>query len=288
MPAASPRPDAPKKSGPETIDELSAEEEAVGGDDGEGGGEDWKPAYDAKLAEWREEADAARDRATRLRKQIEDEHAAAAKEAADAEKAQTQNKRDGESRKERDARLAALLADDSPSPGPIHKRIPPASTAAATREAWEEVKPKDEASTGGSPSQWEEISAPHSSSGDISAPSSKDNSDAPPASTNPAVNALMTPAAPGTPSLTLAIFTAPGHLTFSRIVAALGINLVLPFVNGIMLGLGEITAREGVRSLRLWWKGERPLFGQYRNSSNSSSGGLKGVAHVGLSGTEGF
>jgi hypothetical protein len=51
-----------------------------------------------------------------------------------------------------------------------------------------------------------------------------------------------------------------------------------------MLGLGEITAREGVRITRLWWKGERALFGNWRKQE----GGGVPATSVGLSGSAGF
>ncbi|RXK37822.1 hypothetical protein M231_04912 [Tremella mesenterica] len=59
------------------------------------------------------------------------------------------------------------------------------------------------------------------------------------------------------PSLTLSIFTSPSHLSISRVLAVLGINVVLPFINGVMLGFGEIFAREVVRVSKVWWGGKR-------------------------------
>lgn len=84
------------------------------------------------------------------------------------------------------------------------------------------------------------------------------------------------------PSLTLSLFTMPSHLSVTRVLAVLGINLVLPFVNGVMLGFGEIFAREAVRVGKLVWRGERASFG------SSASGPNRGVGSVGLSGGRGF
>lgn len=112
-----------------------------------------------------------------------------------------------------------------------------------------------------------------------------------PGAVSEAVGAAPQPdPANATPSLTLSIFTAPGGLTIKRVLAALGINLVLPFINGIMLGLGEITARECVRVGRLWWKGERAIAGIWRKDDGISGAGsgARSVAHVGLSGSGGF
>lgn len=70
------------------------------------------------------------------------------------------------------------------------------------------------------------------------------------------------------PSLTLSLFTS--RLTPARIAAVVGINVVLPFINGVMLGFGEIFARECIRFVRGVWRGERAALG------------WRGVAGVGL------
>ncbi|GHJ86430.1 hypothetical protein NliqN6_2832 [Naganishia liquefaciens] len=72
------------------------------------------------------------------------------------------------------------------------------------------------------------------------------------------------------PSLTLSLFTS--RLTPARIAAVVGINVVLPFINGVMLGFGEIFARECIRVVRGVWRGERGW----------RIGGWGGVAGVGL------
>lgn len=58
------------------------------------------------------------------------------------------------------------------------------------------------------------------------------------------------------PSLTLSLFTLPTHRSLLRFSAVLGINLILPFINGVMLGFGEIFARETVAWGKSWWRGE--------------------------------
>lgn len=325
MPAAEPR-EAPAPAA-DVEPEAEAEEaveEAVGG-----ATEDWKPAYDAKLAEWREEADVAREKAAATRAAIEAEHAAVAKAKADAEKAQANAIKEEKERAEREVRLAKALADDNASAaGRLHPSTSSfaavaSSTAedrnAKVRDAWQLVKGKDQPAASGpsktepstsvpsaAASQWEEISAPHSSVEDIgsvsatasspstsqrSPPEEKEKATASAPSSPPApkdVALAPAPAAAGepitTPSLTLSLFTRPGGLTVSRVVAALGINLVLPFINGIMLGLGEITAREAVRVGRLWWRGERAVMGFWHRKT----GGASNVSGVGLSGSGGF
>jgi hypothetical protein len=92
-------------------------------------------------------------------------------------------------------------------------------------------------------------------------------------SPQPASSQNTPPAQP--PSLTLSLFTDYSRLSVARVVAVVGINLVLPFINGIMLGFGEIFAREAVQVGRTWWR-QGNLFGLT---------GSRGVGNVGLSGS---
>ena len=107
---------------------------------------------------------------------------------------------------------------------------------------------------------------------------------------NPPQSHQTPPAQP--PSLTLSLFTSPSHLTMSRIIAVIGINLVLPFVNGVMLGFGEIFAREVVKVGKVWWRAGGSLLrssqNRYQRSVDDTFAGGRGVAGVGLSGSGGF
>ncbi|OCF61197.1 hypothetical protein L486_00842 [Kwoniella mangroviensis CBS 10435] len=139
------------------------------------------------------------------------------------------------------------------------------SRHSATSGAWEEL-------SRGSPSgsSGEEVSRPQSNSEEsdivnIPSSSSKRGDDHQP----------QPPSQP--PSLTLSLFN-PSQLTFRRVLAVIGINLVLPFVNGVFLGFGEIFAREVVRVGKLVWKGERTWFGLGRGAAG------RGTSGVGLSG----
>ena len=91
------------------------------------------------------------------------------------------------------------------------------------------------------------------------------------------------------PSLTLSLFTTPGHISVSRVLAVLGINMVLPFINGVMLGFGEIFAREVVKVGKMVYRGEMSLFGWGKGRGKDNRfGGARGVSGVGLSGSGGF
>lgn len=290
MPAAEPSvpgPTEPVEATPALEVEAAAIEAADNGPE-----PDWKPEYEANLARWRAEADVARAKAEATRERIAKEREAEAQGAKDAEATERQRKKDAEAAKEREARLAAALADDSAPASASSSTFKPAGENKKLREAWEHISTPRGApgplATGGSPatatappsSTWEEVSAP-------SAPRSGDSSDAALAekkqadkafeeATGVPVVSAAKPASTPQPSLTLSIFTKPGSLTLSRVIAALGINLVLPFINGVFLGLGEIFAREAVRVGRLWWRGDREW------ATRKTTGG-RGTAGVGLS-----
>ncbi|KAL1409949.1 hypothetical protein Q8F55_003948 [Vanrija albida] len=282
MPAAAPRPAAaaPEPEAEPAPEAAAAPELEV---------EDWKPSYEANLAVWEAEAAEARAKAEATRAKYEDEAAAQLKAKADESKKAAQASKEAKERVERESRLASALTEEPPRPH--HKKA--ADTSSKVREAWELVKDTPTPTASAPASQtWEEISAPHSSVEDISASSpdrnvSEKHSTATglPVQSSQAVGAGSVDGPAQPPSLTLSIFTNHGALTARRVLAALGINLVLPFINGIMLGLGEITAREAVRFGRLWWRGERAIAGIWHRKPSSGAGSVSGV---GLSGSGGF
>ena len=129
---------------------------------------------------------------------------------------------------------------------------------------------------------WENISGPSSSSPD----GSQESDDLvkvsrPRPSKAQAAAEAFSPVVP--PSLTLSLFTMPGHLSAGRVAAVLGINLVLPFINGVMLGFGEIFAREVLRAGRVWYHGGGSFVAHLFGRGNG-----RGVGGVGLNGSGGF
>ncbi|WRT70313.1 uncharacterized protein IL334_007311 [Kwoniella shivajii] len=149
------------------------------------------------------------------------------------------------------------------------------SRHSATSGAWEDLsRPSGSHSGSGSGSSGEEISRPQSNSEEsdiVNVPSPNQPKD----SNNNSSDNSQPPAQP--PSLTLSLFN-PSQLTFRRVLAVVGINLVLPFVNGVFLGFGEIFAREVIRVGRLVWRGERTIWSFGRGAASRGTGG------VGLSG----
>ncbi|OCF39182.1 hypothetical protein I317_07042 [Kwoniella heveanensis CBS 569] len=151
------------------------------------------------------------------------------------------------------------------------------SRHSATSQAWEDVS----GASGSGSGSGENVSPPQSSSEDsdivnINLPHSSSASNKP----NQPQGQGQPPHQP--PSLTLSLFTMPSSLSVSRVLAVVGINLVLPFINGVFLGFGEIFAREAVRVGRAVWRGERALFGFGRGGAAGFGG--RGTGGVGLSG----
>ncbi|WVW86076.1 hypothetical protein I302_108115 [Kwoniella bestiolae CBS 10118] len=153
-------------------------------------------------------------------------------------------------------------------PVPVSQTSAPTESAtlsrhSATSGAWEEL-------SRGSPSgsSGEEVSRPQSNSEESDIVNIPSSSKQPPSGGLP-------PSQP--PSLTLSLFD-PSKLTLRRVLAVIGINLVLPFINGVFLGFGEIFAREAVRVGKLVWRGERSWFGIGRAAAG------RGTSGVGLSG----
>ncbi|WVR07760.1 hypothetical protein IAU60_004803 [Kwoniella sp. DSM 27419] len=152
------------------------------------------------------------------------------------------------------------------------------SRHSATSQAWEEISgPSGSSGTGSA----EAVSPARSegSEGDIvNVPSNPEKQDAVVAGSGS--QHPQPPAQP--PSLTLSLFSSPSSLSVSRILAVVGINLVLPFINGVFLGFGEIFAREAVRVGKAVWSGQRSLFGFGRGAAAGQGG--RGTSGVGLSG----
>ncbi|KAK3717477.1 hypothetical protein LTR37_005867 [Vermiconidia calcicola] len=72
---------------------------------------------------------------------------------------------------------------------------------------------------------------------------------------------------PSSSSSPLILYSPP---TFWSILRGAGINLLLPFVNGLMLGFGELVAHEW--AWRLGWGGTK-IFPNHRNGGDSKTVG---------------
>ncbi|ODN81593.1 hypothetical protein L202_02005 [Cryptococcus amylolentus CBS 6039] len=162
--------------------------------------------------------------------------------------------------------IPPAMQDPKPvTPAPVPTESATLSRHSATSQAWEEVSRQSDSGSG------EQVSAPQSSGSDdiIQIPSPEKAAEA---------GVPLPPTQP--PSLTLSVFTNSASLSVSKIFAVIGINLVLPFINGVMLGFGEIFAREVLKVGKEVWRGERGIFGF---GGRRGTGG-RGTSGVGLSG----
>ncbi|KAK2756408.1 hypothetical protein FQN54_005300 [Arachnomyces sp. PD_36] len=85
-------------------------------------------------------------------------------------------------------------------------------------------------------------------------------------SENYSANNEMTSSPPSSESSPLILYKPP---TFWGLVRGAAINLILPFVNGLMLGFGELLAHE--TAFRLGWSGTK-IFPTHRQSRPAGPG----------------
>ncbi|KAK4703893.1 hypothetical protein P7C70_g2322, partial [Phenoliferia sp. Uapishka_3] len=100
-------------------------------------------------------------------------------------------------------------------------------------------------------------------------------------SSSPSPPRTPAPAAPEAPSLTLAIVSTWNTTSWAQripaIIASVAINFGLPFINGVMLGFGELFARNYL-GVRLGWG--TPFTGTDGGRANTSSVGLGAVGRA--------
>ncbi|KAM0788419.1 hypothetical protein ACM66B_001556 [Microbotryomycetes sp. NB124-2] len=200
----------------------------------------------------------------------------------EGQNAMTSSKRDededeDESSTPRPAAVEAASSSEQPSQNPT-----PAGDAAA---AAGDTAPQGE-------NRSEQSSAEQS-------PSTTDlvtSADAPPPPSNTGCDNGRDPNSDEAPSLTMAIVNAWHSTTWAKripaIIASVAINFGLPFVNGVMLGFGELFARNWI-GIRMGWgnpfrapglSSQPPASGARANTSNV---GLRGSSDHPLSGSAG-
>ncbi|KZV96621.1 hypothetical protein EXIGLDRAFT_833466 [Exidia glandulosa HHB12029] len=250
-----PAPPAPSEPPPEP---TPAESEDPG----------WKEEYDTRLAEWRAAAAVARDKAERERAKWE---ATRAEERKNQPSSAMSSFADvtapgsgwqsalGSST----ASLAPTAAEhptrDSPSPADVRdlvadehrgghgvQRLEDVLGPRSTAPHAQEVTTTDEESSKPASGTWENV--PSLSSSFPSLPSRP----TPPDTLEPSPPQPNAPKAAPARSITLLLFdpTTSTRTRLLALAATLGINFALPFVNGVMIGFGEITAKWIVN----WWR----------------------------------
>ncbi|KAH8994968.1 hypothetical protein EDB92DRAFT_1814910 [Lactarius akahatsu] len=225
--------------------------------------EAWKAEYESQVAEWRRQNATARTRAEAERARWEERRAHEEQQQGGAERRDTHVSEasvelggTGTSASEWEAvshRSTPAPSDGHPTPvppargGPAegahhpHPQPPSADAQTAHRlpaAAGAVVDPT------GSPN-WENVpSSPTSSFPSMSFPEpSRPHS--PEHTTHVSRVAAPAPAPPAAASATLAVFddTLPTRKRVLALITSLSVNMLLPFVNGVMLGFGEIFAK---------------------------------------------
>ncbi|KIY72400.1 hypothetical protein CYLTODRAFT_417988 [Cylindrobasidium torrendii FP15055 ss-10] len=184
--------------------------------------ESWKSEYDEQLEHWKAESAVAREKAEKERKKWADIRATEPKEDYSGWENVKQS--------------VSVTAS------------PPTTSIADARDliTGEAEKPSAPPSNGDS-GKWEDVHSNLSSSfPSMNFPDADDDNDEPQASSR------KPPAAAPT-SVTLAAFDSSlsTRTRVKALLSSLAINLLLPFVNGVMLGFGEIFAKNVVLA---WWR----------------------------------
>ncbi|TFK27201.1 hypothetical protein FA15DRAFT_666708 [Coprinopsis marcescibilis] len=191
------------------------------------GSDKWKEEYDAQVKAWRRQS-------------------AEYREKSEQERARWEAIRKEETEKRKAAGLPEEKGSDIPTGLPTH-RPKSISGSEAISNSVVDVRPESREDTDGS-QKWEEVQASTSSFPSMSFPERTQ--------TPSPINAPSAPQQPPA-SATTAIFNTTLS-TRTRVVAlfsALAINLALPFVNGVMLGFGEIFAKNVIMQWFGWSSG---------------------------------
>ncbi|KAH9003001.1 hypothetical protein EDB86DRAFT_3063026 [Lactarius hatsudake] len=224
--------------------------------------EAWKTEYESQVAKWRRDNATARMRAEAERarweeRRAQEEEQQQQQQDTHASEASVELGGTGISASEWEAvshRSTLASSDGHPTP------VPPARGGPASGEhhAHPPQPPSADAQTAhrppaaagavvdptGSPN-WENVpSSPTSSFPSMSFPEpSRPHS--PEHTTHVSRVAAPAPAPPAAASATLAVFddTLPKHKRVLALITSLSVNMLLPFVNGVMLGFGEIFAK---------------------------------------------
>ncbi|KAG6880121.1 hypothetical protein C0992_005828 [Termitomyces sp. T32_za158] len=229
----------------------------------------WKAAYETQVETWRAQSSEAREKAEKERERWE---AIRVAEKAEHERRRALGipygsqpepaEREHETGWENVIRHndQSVLAQSSPT-------LPEESSQSTAPTAPSEASlPQSQADIGEGSQKWEDIHSPLTSS----YPSFEypEHTDSP---SPPHRDVAPTPAAPL--SATLAIFdsTLSTRTRVKALFSSLAINLFLPFINGVMLGFGEIFAKNVV----LQWFGWKSVGHGYLAASTGINSGLK-------------
>ncbi|KAG6857230.1 hypothetical protein H0H87_007649 [Tephrocybe sp. NHM501043] len=214
----------------------------------------WKLEYEAQIEAWREQSSEAREKAEKERERWEAIRAAEKKEAERRKTLGIPDEAEPEATEQGQEAGWENVTQNSSETTPA--ATDPQTTAHAKAAApaahieSEVPRPHSQADTKDGSQKWEDIQASVTSSyPSFEYPERMDTPS--PSHRHPA----PTPAAPL--SATLAVFdsTLTTRTRVKALFSSLAINMVLPFVNGVMLGFGEIFAKNVVMK----WFGWKPM-----------------------------
>ncbi|KAG6819725.1 hypothetical protein H0H93_009248, partial [Arthromyces matolae] len=210
--------------------------------------ESWKAAYESQVEAWRAQSSEARVKAEKERERWEAVRAT--------------------EKKEHERRKSLAILEESRPQVPEHESVPASTTEPQPEEVLAQSnvevpietqptitsdvsRPQSQADTGDESQKWEHVNPSLTSS----YPSLEypERGETPP----PSHRNLAQPSEAAPLNATLAIFdsTLSTRTRVKAVFSSLAINLFLPFVNGVMLGFGEIFAKNVV----LQWFGWKPV-----------------------------
>ncbi|KAF5371820.1 hypothetical protein D9615_009552 [Tricholomella constricta] len=234
----------------------------------------WKAEYESQVEAWRAQSSEAREKAEKERERWEALRNAEREEAERRKAMGIVDERVPEpAGQEHDAgwetvshktdprtTVSSAVSERSPSPipsdspdivtgEPEHQITEPPTASEATEPSTEITRTHSQADTGDESQKWEDIrSSVTSSFPSMSYPERME--------TPSPLRQHLVPPAPAPLSATLAIFdsTLSPRTRVTALFSSLAINMLLPFVNGVMLGFGEIFAKNVV----MGWFGWKP------------------------------
>jgi len=197
----------------------------------------WKAEYEAQVESWRVQSADAREKAEKERARWEAMRAAE-KAEADRRTVQVHDSEHG---------WETVGAKNTSDPSSSQQTRDPVLGEPQTIQLKPDTSRQDTCDDTklSSSQKWEDLHSSQTSS--FPSLSFPDNPGTPSPGSQPASNTHPTPAAaPFSATLTIFDTTLPTRTRVSALFSSLAINMLLPFVNGVMLGFGEIFAKNVV------------------------------------------
>ncbi|KAG6878206.1 hypothetical protein C0993_010626 [Termitomyces sp. T159_Od127] len=245
----------------------------------------WKLAYETQVGAWRAQSSEAREKAEKERERWEAIRVAEKEEnerrralviSSGSQPEPTEHEREAEWEnviRHKNHSVLTLTGAQSQTSAQSSSALPVESSQFTAPTAPSEVsRPQSQADTGEGSQKWEDIHSPLASS--------YPSFEYPERTDTPSPTHRHVAPTPVTPlSATLAIFdsTLSTRTRVKALFSSLAINLALPFINGVMLGFGEVFAKNVV----LQWFGWKSVGPGYLAASTGINSGIKPKASWG-------